>query len=796
MTHAFRSLIKSPGFTFVAVLTLALGIGANTTFFSVLYGVVLRQLPYPQAAELVDISNAGNSDHNGGRFSLAELRDLRARQRSLVGVGAYSVGRVTLSLDDGAERVVQTRITANLFSLLGVQPAQGRTVLETEEREGNDQVVVISDEFRQRQFEGESDVLGRSVRLGGVEHTIVGIMPAGFSFSPAVPGTGVWKPLDLSSRGSADRKARYLSVLARLSPGVSLRQARADLERVARELRAEQPADYPAVDQWKLQVTSLRQSQYGQMLAPLGTLMSAAAAVLLIACVNVAIMFLLRAAVRRREMMIRLAIGASGWHIVRQFLAESAIVCGLGAAAGLGLAFFGVEVLKAFPPADIPRLQEVAVNGPVAVFTASILLLVTFAVGLAPAFALSKMRAFVDVSHAAHATESRSAVRLREALTVVEIALAVMLLVGGGLVFRSLDKLLKDDLGFATQQLFTFKTNLTPGAYPDLPSTSDFYGRLVSRIETLPGVSAVAAASHLPLSGESQINLAAPATAEKSLPVAWRVVRGPYFTTIGITLLRGRLLNENDRAGTPLVAVVDDTFVRRHWPTEEAALGQTVRCGEGAAAEARTIVGIVRHVKHRGPGQDSIPEVFVPHEQVYQRGMYTVIKAASSANLVSLVRAELAQVDPTVPMYFIETMEQRFSGHLALPRFTAGLTGAFATMALVLAGVGIFGVTAYSVAQRSREFGIRMALGASRRHVAGQVFGRTARLAVIGGVIGVVAALHAADLIKNILYGVEPVDAPALLVAAATIIVTALLASVAPLMRALRVSPVEALRSE
>jgi putative ABC transport system permease protein len=524
--------------------------------------------------------------------------------------------------------------------------------------------------------------------------------------------------------------------------------------------------------------------------------MSAAAAVLLIACVNVSIMFLLRAAVRRREMMIRLAIGASRWHIVRQLLAESSIVCGLGAAGGLALAAFGVQILKAYPPANIPRLEEVAIDGPVALFTIGVLLLITVMVALAPAITLFKARATVDIAQTGRSTESRSAVRMREALTILQIALAVMLLMGGGLAFRTLNKLLRDDVGFATARLFTFKTNLTLQAYPDLARTNRFYEQLTSKLESIPGVTSVAAVSELPLGVDSQFARAALVNGEQPSTVAWRVVRGPYFSTMGVTLMQGRFLNEADRADAPLVVVVDDAFARRFWPTEAAALGQPVRFGAGSGAQTRTIVGIVHHVKHRGPGKESPPEAYVPQAQFYQRGMYTVIKTANATNLTPLVRARLAEIDPTVPMYFVETMEQRFAGAIALPRFTTGLVGAFSVLALLLAGVGIFGVTAYSVAQRSREFGIRFALGAQRSHVVGLVLGRTGRLALIGGAIGAVAAFQIEGLMTNLLVGVDPLDVSTLVVAVAIIVVTAFIASLVPLTRALRVSPVEALRAE
>lgn len=795
MKHALRSLAKSPGFTAVAVLTIALGIGANTTFFSVLYGVVLRGLPYANASELVEIRNLGRLGSNNGRVSLAELRDYRTRQRSLVGIAAYAAGRATLGLDDGAERVVQARITANFFPLLRVQPAQGRNFAETEEREGNDRVVIISAEFWQRHFRGAADILGRPVRLNGAEHTVVGVMPPGF-ISPGERGTEIWKPLDFSSRGAADRTDRGLSIVARLAPGFTFARATQDLERVARELKAEQPADYPAGSQWNLDLVSLRQSQHGRMLAPLGALMSAAGAVLLIACVNVAIMFLLRAAVRRREMMIRLAIGASRWHLMRQLLAESAVVCFLGAAGGLAVAVFGLEALKAFPPADIPRLQAVAIDAPVALFTIGVLLLVTVLVGLAPAVTLFRARVTLDVAQTGRSTESRAAVRLRETLTVVEIALAVMLLVGGGLAFRSLHNLLRDDVGFATARLFTFKTNLTPQAYPDLARANRFYEQFIAKLESLPGVASVAAVSSLPLSGESQFVPVVPWAGEPVGTVAWRVVRGPYFSTVGATLRHGRFFEATDRIDTPLVAVVDDAFARRYWPTEAAALGQSVRFGAGADEHTRTIVGIVQHVKHAGPGKESLPEAYVPQTQCYQRGMFVVIKTAGATSFAPLVRARLAEIDPAVPMYFVETMEQRFAGTVALPRFTAGLVGAFSVLALVLAGVGIFAVTGYSVSQRAREFGIRFALGAQRSHVAALVLGRTGRLALIGGTIGAVAAFHIAGLMQSLLFGVDPVDGPTLAVAAIVTVATALVASLVPLARALRVSPVEALRAE
>lgn len=803
LKFALRQLWKDPGFTAVAVLTLVLGMGANTTFFSVLQGVVLRSPPYSDARQLIEIRNRyGGDAANDGRLSLAELFDYRERQRSLVGIGAFISGRATLTSDQGADRVRWTRITANLLPLLEVEPARGRGLTEADERAGEDSKVLVSHEFWQANLGGASDVLGRSIHLNGIGHTIIGVMPAGFAYPE--PGVAFWKPLDLSRRGRADREDHSLQAIGRLAPGVSMARARGDLETVSRQLQADLPGAYPRDSRWHIGFESLRVSQYGHMSAPLGLLSIAAAAVLLIACVNVSVMFLLRSAARRREMRIRMALGAALRHLVRQLLVESALVCVLGALGGVALAALALEALKAFPPGQIPRLQEVGLNGVVAAFTGGVLLLVTVVVGLAPAASVLRLRTDCADGRSLRTTDNRAAGRLRDALTVVEIALAVVLLVGAGLTLRSLQGLLQVDLGFTTQRLLTFKTNLTPQGYPDLGSANRFYDLLAAKLESLPGVTAVGAISYLPLSGEaSVVSARTPGDAggngseAAAIRVGGRVVRGQYFQAMGMTLLRGRYFTASDQAGAPLVAVVDDALARRFWQTEEAAIGQRIQFGEGTNADTRTVVGVVRGVKHFGPGRETLPEAYAPQAQLYQRGMYTVLQAGGPlAALVPQIRARLAEVDSSVPMYFVETLEQRRRDALTLPRFTAGLVGAFSAVALALAGVGIFGVTAYSVGQRSREFGIRFSLGAQRSHVAGLVLRRVGWIALLGVALGVSGAFGVTRLMTSLLFGVTPTDPPTLAFTAAGMGLTVLAASLVPLLRALRVNPVEALRSE
>ncbi|MCW5560045.1 MAG: ABC transporter permease, partial [Verrucomicrobiae bacterium] len=446
----------------------------------------------------------------------------------------------------------------------------------------------------------------------------------------------------------------------------------------------------------------------------------------------------------------------------------------------------------------------VRLNGVVAAFTGGALVLVTMIVGLVPAASALKAGAEGAASVTGRTTEGRGGGRLRDALTVVEIALAVVLLVSAGLTARSLMGLLRVDLGFTTHRILAFKTNLTPQGYPDAAHANRFYENLTARLESLPGVTAVGAVSYLPLSGEAQYVSAAKVEdasgAEVEVPateVGWRVVRGQYFEAMKMTLLRGRLFSTADREGAPPVVIVDDAFARRFWQTEEAALGQHIRFGGATNAELRTVVGVVRAVKHFGPAATTLPEAYAPQAQVYQRGMYSVVQANGPlAELPPLIRAKLAEVDSSVPMYFTGTLEQRRRTALTLPRFTAGLIGAFSVLALVLAGVGIFGVTAYSVGQRTREFGIRFSLGAQRSHVAGLVLKRVGWLALLGVALGIPAALGVARLMASLLFGVTPADLPTLAITAAGISLTLSAASIVPILRALRVDPMEALRAE
>jgi putative ABC transport system permease protein len=802
LRHAVRQLGRAPGFAAVAVLTLTLGMGATTAFFSALYGVVLRQPSYPDAARIVSLHNTlGGNTHNGGMLSRAEVRDYRERQRAFESIAASDLGRMTLTssreADGFAERVKVSRITPDLFSTLGVAPAIGRGIAAAAERATP--VAVVSHTFWQAHLGATADALARTVRLNGIDYAVVGVMPQGFSYPE--PDMAAWLPLDLEPRDASDRSDHYLAAIGRLAPGRTTADARRDLQRVARQLQQESSDAYPADESWSIRFESLRQRQFGRMLLPLGALMAGAASVLLIACVNVAIMSLLRALERRREIAIRLALGASRRAVVKQLVTEAGVLSALGACGGLLLASVGLELLKAFAPSEIPRLDAVALDRTAALFTALVLIVVTLIVGLAPAVVASRMRAFEGVVPTTRSSDGRAAARLRDALTVMEITLAASLVMSAGLTLRSLQALTRVDMGFGTERLFSFKTNLTAQDYPDARRVDLFYERLTSELARLPGTITIAAISYLPLSGEGQsigaTPVSAPAGRDAATEVAWRVVRGPYFETMGVRLIEGRLFQATDRSSSALVAVVDDVIARQWWGTEAAAIGKVVRTGTGAEAESRSVIGVVHRVNEAGPGKASLPILYAPQSQVYQRGMYTVLRTSGThATVMPAARAALASVDPAVPMYFAETVDARYDRALALPRFTAGLVGAFSTLALVLAGVGVFGVTAYAVRQRMREFAIRFALGAQRAHVCALVLLRVGLLTGVGLAIGGALGLGVGSLMSGLLFGVEPADVPSMASAVAAIAATALAASVAPLRHAVRVHVAEILRAE
>ena len=801
LKFAFRQLRKNPGFTAVAVLTLALGIGANTALFSVIHAVLLKPLPYREPGQLFNVRDQSAVDARDARLlSAPELFDFRERQRTLEGIAAVQPGMANLVLADGAARLGLARVTANLFTLLGVQPMLGRGFARGEEEAGADRVVVLSHGLWLSRFGGSRDVLGQTIRLNGEGHTVIGVMPAAFAYPHS--GVAMWKPLALGGRNEASRGNHWLFALARLKPGVSWRQAEQDLHRIRQEVEAEQPGAYPPLDREKFGLISLLEGSVGNVRRPLLILMGGALLVLLLACVNVANLLLVRASVRQKEMSLRLALGAGRSRVFRQLLVEGALLSGIGGGCGLLLAQLVLKAIATLAPDGIPRLDEVRLDRLAVLFALATCAVVAVSISLAPALKAFRSRLTDAFTSLAGRTEARGLLRLREAMVTGQIAVSVLLLVSAGLLLQSLQRLLRDDLGFDSRRILTFKVYPPAADYPEFGQVDHFYQRLFEKIEGLPGVESVGGVSNVPLYDEwNSVGVAVrgirgPAgEAEARIDIGPRYVCSHYFETMGIRLLHGRFFEVNDSRIAPPVAIVDERFARHFWLDTGEALGHQMSFP--GDADGRTIVGVVRSVKHYGPGVTTQPEVYLPQSQSPQRGLFLAVRASvPPENLTPAIRVCLAELDASIPLYNLATEESRFASLVQKPRFLASLLTSFAALALTLATVGTFGVVSYSMRQRTREFGIRFALGAQKRDVMRLVLGRVGWMVVAGITAGLGCAVATTRLMASLLFGVTALNAATFITASAAVAVVTLLGCAWPALLAARINPSEALRCE
>ncbi|MBF5045671.1 ABC transporter permease [Aggregicoccus sp. 17bor-14] len=807
LRFALRMLRKSPGFTLAAVLTLALGIGANTAIFSVVNGVLLRPLPYEKPEQLLMLWE-GTPQQPEASLAFPNYRDYRDRSHTLASVGAFRSDTRDLTGVDSPERLKARMASASLLPTLGVQPALGRNFTAQEDTKGGPPVVMLEHAFWVRRFGKDPSVLGRTLTLNGQPHTVVGVLPERFRFFDA---RDVWLPLEDNPLCGESRGCHPgLYAVARPKPGVSVSQVRADLETVGYALQKEYPRAY---SNYLPKVNGLHAEIVKDVKGSLFMLLAAVAGVLLIATINVANLLLARGAARSRELAIRAALGAGKGTLVMQMLVESALVGLLGGVFGLLLAMWGVDVLASSRPDAIPSAATFSVDGNVLAFTLGVSLLVGIVLGVLPALrgsqvALAGAMKGSDAQVEAAAGSGRRRLRARDVLVVGEVSLALVLLVAAGLLLRTFVQLQGLDLGFRPDGLLTLGIT-APESRFDLAALRAFPERVRERLAGAPGVKSVTVAAGMPIIGAAGYSFTVvgrpePATlGEQPMAIVYPVDPA-YFETLGISLLQGRLIGAQDRLGAPRVVVVDEAIAKQLFP-DGNVVGQRIKY-DGDVAE---IVGVVRHVVHDGAGQkEGAPfQFYAPLAQFtdeamkFTREFVVAVRANGSSEeaalgLVPTVRSEITALDPDQAISDVKPMEQVVSESLGERRFMLGLIGLFGVLALVLAGIGIYSVMSYAVVQRTREMGIRMALGAKGGDVLRLVVGHGFRLALAGVLIGVLAAWALTRLLSGMLAGVSATDPTTFALVALGLGAVAVLASYLPARRAVRVDPVVSLKAE
>jgi predicted permease len=807
--YGFRQLCKSPGFTVVAVLTLALGIGANTAIFSVINAVLIRPLPYFEAdrIQVLWTTNPMFAAMGYPVFppSYNDVTEWRNQSRSFESVAAFRPGNRTLMDGDPPERVGGAIVTHNFFALFGITPMLGRGFIEEEDNPGRNQVVVISYGLWQRWFAGDPAIIGKGVTLDGVKHTVVGVMPLEFRFPrgaelPAAYGfahrVDVWTPFGISAADWTERGTRNIVALGRLKRGVTLAAAQTELSGIAARLEQQFPKDNTDMD---VKLLPLRHQMIASSRTPLLMLFGAVGFVLLIACANIVNLLLSRATTRQREIAIRGALGAGRARVVQQMLTENLLLAGLGALFALGFSQLGIMALPKFGPANLPQLQETRLDLTSFLFTVTVTVLTALLSGVAPALQAARSD-LLQVFKAGNRSVTSGGRRLRGMFIVSQIALALTLLVGSGLLTRSLTAVLAVDAGFRPNSVLTFELGLS-SEYDNVEKRTALFDRFRQRLESIPGVQAAGAISLLPLGGSGdhltpiEVEGAPPSKDEDEKMTEERRVAGSYFQAMGITLIKGRFFTDQEVSQAARRVVVNETLVRRFFAAQDP-IGKRLKFGDLSRSDWWEIVGVVHDVKTSSLEAPSRLQIYRPTLD-WGGSMAVVVRASGDPrSLVSHVRAELKDIDSGVPLIKIRTMEDVVDNTVTGRRFNMLLVGLFAVLALVLTTVGLYGSVSYWVSQQTREIGIQMALGALRSDVLLQVMRRGLKLTVLGVAIGLVGALALTRFLSHFLFGITPRDPITFVGVVSLLLAVALLACWLPARRAAKIDPMEALRYE
>jgi putative ABC transport system permease protein len=814
--YGLRQLIQHPGFTIVAVLTLALGIGANTAIFSVVNAVLLKPLPFPDPDRLVAVGNLDLGETASPpklhSLSFPDFADFREQNRSFASMAVYADRGVALVDEQGAQNVRAEKVSGEFFDVLGVKPILGRGFTRADEQAGGGPgglKVVLGYGFWRRHFNRAEDVIGRVLMLDGRPNTVVGVLPEGFGFPIQPDPIELYTTMaedastpDGSTPKTQQRGDHWLQGIARLKPGVPLAQANAELRSIAATLEKK----YPETNtKGTAGVQPLGDEIVGDVRTALYVLFGAVACLLLIANANVANLMLARASVRGKEIALRAALGASRARIVRQLLTESVLLAALGGLLGLLIAQWGSEALVAAVPQNIPRFSTIRLDGAVLAFTVLLSLGTGIAFGLVPAWQASHVdlnTALKSGARGAGGVEGKH--RVRNGLVMTEVALALILLICASLLIQTFARLGRVNTGMRTERLFTARIGLPEADYPRPEKVIAFFDQLMPRLRAIPGVESVSTVWPLPLSGSNNISTfdieerPLPEGQQPSSPM--RIVGPDYFKTMGIPIRRGRIFEETDQLKSLPVAVVNEHFAQKFFPGQDP-IGKRINPGWSIGDEKsamRTIVGVVGNVKHRTLDMEFTPEVYMTTSQVPMNGVSIVARTTISnpAAITSAVRNELAAVDRNIPLVRVRVFEEYLSRALARPRFNAMLLSIFAGTALVLTAIGIYGVMAYSVSQRTSEIGIRIALGAGKKSIFRLIVGQAMTIVAISVAFGVVAALAATRLLNSLLFGVGASDPVTFLGVVLLVSSVAFIAAWLPARRATRVDPIIALRAE
>jgi predicted permease len=800
--YGLRALKKNPGFAAISVLTLALGIGANTAIFSVVNSILLRPLPYKDPDRLVILGHAYPKLDLIAPVSPPGFLSYRDRGNVFESAAVSTGGSVNMTGQGEPERVQGRQVSASFFSTLGVAPIIGRDFTAEEDQPGKEFVAILSQGLWQRSFGGDQNVLGRTITLDGRGYSVVGVMPASFNL---YEGDELWTPLGMPPElyGPSRLQSEFLVMIARLKPGVSLGQAQVAMNTVATQLIKDNPGTFPSDGSWGVSVKLLYEDYVSEIRPALLVLLGAVGFVLLIACANVANLLLARSSARRKEIAIRTALGAGRRRLVRQLLTESVLLSIMGGGLGLLIAIWGVDLLVKLNQHNIPRAREVSVDARILIFTFGLSLLTGILFGLVPAIQASKTELTEVLKEGGRTSGGAHRTRFRSALVVSEIALALVLLVGAGLMVKSFARLVQVDPGFQTKNILTMQVSLPFVENRKPPEVSAFYRQVVERVRNLPGTESVSTVSILPLSGGVNSGFFAiegrdVAEGEQQPHSDRRSIGTDYFQTISIPLLKGRYFSAQDGPESPNAVIIDDTLARKYWPGEEP-VGKRISYNRDPKGERiwREVVGVVGAIKHRALDADYRGTLYSPHNQVSNSSMFLVVRSASDpAAMTSAVRGAVQSVDKDVPIYRINTMEKLISESVASKRFSMLLLGIFAAVALVLAAIGLYGVMSYGVSQRTHEIGIRMALGAQARDVLRMVVRQGMVLAIIGMGLGLIGAFALTRVMQRLLFNVSATDPLTFIIVPLVLAAIAVLACYIPARRATRVDPMVALRYE